>query len=126
MIKIFLSQGMANRSDDEILEERHRCTEALRYYFKKEIDEDIEIIDFIITEDPPEGANAGCWYLGKSIEMMSQADYVAFLPRFQAYRGCKIERYIAAEYNICPLYFDAEGHLFTVSLYHLHSKQNDL
>ena len=112
-VKVFLSQGMANRSDDEILEERHRCIEALQYYFKKETDEDIEIIDSFITEDPPEGSNPGCWYLGKSIETLSQADYAVFLPRFQDYRGCRLEKRIASEYDICTICFDAECHLVT-------------
>ena len=40
------------------------------------------------------------WFLGKSIELLSQADVVYFVKGWDKARGCKIEHQCAVAYNI--------------------------
>lgn len=40
------------------------------------------------------------WYLGKSIEFLSKADYAYFAKGWENYRGCRIEHECAVQYGI--------------------------
>ena len=91
--KVFIIQAMNSRSDDEILSERRAIVERLREY-------GYEPIDSYISEDAPEWAYAPVWYLGRSVELLSRADYIYLTPGWEAGRGCRIEQAIAEEYNI--------------------------
>ena len=109
MKKIFISQGMINRTEEEIRVEREECIKDLRDFVKEHFNDDIEIIDSIIEEDPPEGCNAGVWFLGQSLILMSKADFVALLPRWVHYRGCRIEAKTADDYGIPQIVFDDDA-----------------
>lgn len=94
MKKLFISQPMRGRPDDEVIYERYRIAEMVRLI----IGEDVEVIDSFL-EDAPFCARP-LWFIEKSIELLSQADYVYFADGWQAYRGCRIERQCALEYGI--------------------------
>lgn len=94
MKKLFISQPMKGKTDEQILKERHNIINKV----KKEVNEDIILIDSFLT-DVPENAKP-LWYLGKSLELMSEADIVAFASGFEKYRGCKIEHECALSYEI--------------------------
>ena len=45
------------------------------------------------------GDDVGVWYLGKSLQLLSEADLVFFVNDWENYRGCAIEREVAEEYG---------------------------
>lgn len=97
MKKLFISQPMRGLTDEEILKVR----EEIKIKAEKEIGEEIELIDSFIKEYPGEiNKVIPVYYLGKSIQFLSQADVVYFGGDWKNARGCKIEREIAKEYGI--------------------------
>ena len=94
--KLFISCPMNGRTEENIkksMVKMHKIAEAV---FEQELD----VIDTYIEEDPPEGFNSGVWYLGKSIEMMAEADYFIGMDRCGIYKGCSLETKIAYDYHI--------------------------
>ena len=65
------------------------------------IGEPLELIDSFIKDYPGEiNKCIPVWYLGKSIQLLSQADIVYFGDDWRNARGCKIEYEIAIAYGI--------------------------
>ena len=95
MKKLFISQPMRDKTDEEIKEERAEIVKRVTERF-----DEVEAIDSFIEENAPENANAGLWYLGKSLELLSAADCAYFAEGWQNYRGCKIEHECAVQYGI--------------------------
>ncbi len=95
MKKLFISQPMRDKTDEEIKEERAEIVKRVTERF-----DEVEAIDSFIEENAPENANAGLWYLGKSLELLSTADCAYFAEGWQNYRGCKIEHECAVRYGI--------------------------
>lgn len=97
MKKIFISQPMRGLTDEEILKAR----EEIHIKAEKKIGEPVELIDSFINEYPGEiNKSIPVWYLGKSIQFLSQADVAYFGGDWRNARGCKIEHEIAKEYGI--------------------------
>lgn len=97
MKKLFISQPMRCLTDEEILKAR----EEIRIKAEKTIGEPVELIDSFIKDYPGEkNKSIPVWYLGKSIQFLSQADIVYFGGEWRSARGCKIEHEIAKEYGI--------------------------
>lgn len=94
MIKLFISQPMNGKTNEEILAVREKAIESA----KRNIGEDVEVIDSFF-KDAPADANP-LWYLAKSLELMSTADVVYFAKDWEKYRGCRIENTCAVEYGI--------------------------
>lgn len=95
MIKVFISQPMQNKTDEQIEAERKRAMEAI----KKEYDgEEVEIIDSFFKGAPHDAKPL--WFLGKSFELLSTADVAYFVKGWDNYRGCKMEHTAAIEYGI--------------------------
>ena len=94
-MKIFISQAMNGLTEEQIRERRARITEYLETQF-----DDFEIIKSILEpgEHPP------LWYLGKSIEMLSEADLAVFDENWYKSRGCRIEFECCVQYNIKMLF----------------------
>lgn len=97
MKRIFISQPMKGKTDDEIKQERQRIVDAC----VNEYGNDIEIIDSIDSffKVRPYGTNSA-WFLGKSIESLSTADAVYFADGWNKARGCRIEHQVAVDYGI--------------------------
>ena len=94
MIKVFISQPMKGKSDEEILRER----EAAKKRIFKNVQDEICILDSFFQGAP---ANARpLWYLGESLKLLSTADIAYFVPGWEAARGCKIEHECAVRYGI--------------------------
>lgn len=94
MKKLFISQPMNKKTDEEILKER----EAAIIKAKDVCGEDVEVIDSFFQSAP---VNAKpLWFLSKSLELLSTADIVCFAPGWEEARGCKIEHMCAVEYGI--------------------------
>ena len=102
--KIFVSLPMRDRSVDEIREDMNDILDMIRPGYA-EIGEDVELINTVWTDTPgPDILEESVWYLGRSIQALSEADIAIFHPGWREARGCIIEHMICAMYNI-P-YFD--------------------
>ena len=93
MKKLFISQPMRDKTDEESLAERAKAIETVEKY----IGEKVEVIDSFI-QGAPHDANP-MWYLGESIKLLSEADIVYFCRGWALYRGCCIEHQCALEYG---------------------------
>lgn len=94
MKKLFISQPMAGKTDEEIFAERERAIKAAEELLR----EPVEVIDSFFRSAPV-GAKP-LWFLGKSLELLSDADIAYFAKDWQKARGCKIEHECAVEYGI--------------------------
>lgn len=95
MKKLFISQPMRGKTDEEIKTERAEIINRVTERFGE-----VEVIDSFIEENAPGNANSGLWYLGKSLELLSTADCAYFAEGWKNYRGCKIEHECAVQYGI--------------------------
>ena len=96
MKKLFISCPMKGRTEDAIKEsmkKMHKIAEAV-------FGEELEVIDSYIPGNAPDAANRPVWYLGKSIQMMSEADYFIGIRGTYEFNGCDIEARVAVEYDI--------------------------
>lgn len=97
MKKIFISQPMMGLTDEEILNKRQEIMKNA----EKVIKEPVELIDSFIEDYPGEiNKHIPVFYLGKSIQFLSQADVAYFGGDWRNARGCKIENEIAKQYGI--------------------------
>lgn len=94
MKRLFISQPMKGKTDNEILSERKAAVESA----EKELGEKVEVIDSFFRNAPTEAKPL--WFLGKSIELLSTADVAYFAKGWESARGCRIEHKCAAEYGI--------------------------
>lgn len=85
--KMFISQPMNGRTEEEIIKERRDIAKLLPA--------NCEMLDtlFDLDTDNP------IMYLAKSIEKLAEADCVIFIPGWEDARGCKIEFEIAKAYG---------------------------
>lgn len=94
MKKLFISQPMKGKSDEEILKEREKAIEKA----KKLVGEPVEVIDSFFQNAPADARPL--WFLGKSLQLLSTADVAYFAPGWNDARGCRIENESAIEYGI--------------------------
>lgn len=94
MKKLFISQPMKDKTDEQILAERKKAIEAT----EEIVGEDVEVIDSFFQSAPVDARPL--WFLGKSLELLSTADIAYFTPGWSEYRGCKIEHECAVQYGI--------------------------
>lgn len=95
MKKLFISQPMANLTEEQIRKARQHAIEEIGKIYGEE---EVEVIDSIIT-DETEGKGP-IWFLGKSIELMAEADLCVFLDGWADARGCRVEHLVAEEYGV--------------------------
>lgn len=94
MKKLFISQPMKDKTDEEILRVREKAIESA----KCKLGEEVEVIDSFFQNAPHDAKPL--WFLGKSLELLSTADVVYFAKGWEEARGCKIENMCAIEYGI--------------------------
>lgn len=94
MKRLFISQPMRGKTDEEILSVREKAIESA----ERNLGEKVEAIDSFFQRAPVDAFPL--WYLAKSLELMSTADVVYFAKDWEQYRGCKIEHTCAIEYGI--------------------------
>ena len=95
MKKLFISQPMRDKTDEEIKSERNDIIGKVKERYP---DTEIEVIDSFF-ENAPHDAKP-LWFLGKSLELLSIADIAYFADGWEEYRGCSIEHKCAIEYGI--------------------------
>lgn len=85
---------MKGKSDEEILATRDRAMIAAA----KRLGEPVLVLDSFIQGAPAEARPL--WYLGKSLQVLSEADIAFFAKGWNRARGCKIEHLCADEYGV--------------------------
>lgn len=97
-IKVFISQGMSDKSNEEIKVVRQKVKEDISALLHAEI----EVIDSYFEGEAQN--NKPIFLLGKAIQKLNEADLVVFVSDcWQNYRGCKIEYEICKQYEIRSL-----------------------
>ena len=94
-MKVFISQPMRDKTNEEILKERDR---AISRIYEKYHSVDVEILDTFFKDAPHEAKPL--WFLGKSLEILSNADLAYFIGDWRNYRGCLMEHMACIKYNI--------------------------
>lgn len=94
MKKLFISQPMRGKTDEEILAVREKAIRSA----EKMLGEPVEVIDSFFQSAPADARPL--WFLGKSLELLSTADVAFFAEGWNEFRDCKIEHTCAVEYNI--------------------------
>lgn len=107
MKKLFISQPMRGKTDEEILAVREQAIQSAQ----RVLGEEVKVIDsfFRGVQDDPE-AMRSLWCLGESIKLMAKADVAYFAEGWEEARGCRIEHECAIEYGVATIegYRDAE------------------
>ena len=93
MKKLFISQPMRGRTDEEILAARADAIQVA----KDALGEDVEVLDSFFQD--LSGASP-LQHLGRAIALMAEADVVYFAPGWQTARGCCVEHECARQYGI--------------------------
>ena len=97
MAKLFVSCPMRGRTEEQIrnsMDQMHKIAEAI-------FNEKFEVIDTWIADNAPACNREQLWYLGKSIEMLSQADaFIGVYDDKKEFDGCIVENYTAKLYGI--------------------------
>lgn len=94
MKKLFISQPMRGKTDEEILAERKKAIESA----ERNLGEPVEVIDSFFQNAPADARPL--WFLGKSLELLSTADIAYFAKGWEDARACRIENQCAIEYGI--------------------------
>lgn len=94
MKKLFISQPMKGKTDEEILAVREKAIKSA----EEKLGEPVEVIDSFFQSAPADARPL--WFLGKSLELLSTADVAFFAKGWEEARGCKIENTCAIEYGI--------------------------
>ena len=104
MIKIFISQPMNGKTDEEIRLEREIAIKDAKKQVSEIYPEDwdvdgnqSEIMDTVIKDYSPD--THPLVYLGESIKMLAEADVVYFARGWFNARGCCIEHDCAKKYG---------------------------
>lgn len=94
-MRVFISQPMRNKTQEEIETRRAEIIKAIN---NKYLNEHIEFIYSIIEQNPVDTTYIPVWYLGESIKKLSNATIAYFDKGWEMARGCQIE------YNVCKAY----------------------
>lgn len=94
MKKLFISQPMNGKTDEEILAVRKKAIESA----ERELGEKVEVIGSFFKGVPAD--TKPMWFLAKSLELLSTADAAYFAKGWENARGCKIEHECAVQYGI--------------------------
>lgn len=98
MKKLFISQPMRGKSDEEILATREKAIESAKRMLETE---DVEVIDSFFQSAPADAKPL--WFLGKSLELLAGADVAFFAKGWEDARGCRIEKMCAIEYGVATI-----------------------
>lgn len=95
-LKVFISQPMAGRTDEEILKERNDIMDHLRKLYA---DKDVVLVNSFFDLDI-QSKRPNVRMLGMSIELLAEVDLMVQAPNWFCARGCNVENLVASEYDI--------------------------
>lgn len=87
-MKLFISQPMKGKTDEEILAERENAISKFK---------NVEVIDSFFKGAPHDATPL--WYLVESLKLLGKADVVYFCKDWEKYNGCTIEHECAMRYG---------------------------
>lgn len=96
MKKLFVSVPIKGRTETEIKASIQKMKKIAEVYEGEEL----ELIDSYVKDNPPKGNHQSVWYLGKSLEKLSEADIFIGIENDFDWSGCYIERTTAHRYGI--------------------------
>lgn len=96
MKKLFVSVPMKGRTEEEIKASIQKMKKIAEVYEGEEL----ELIDSYVEGNPPKDNHQSVWYLGKSLEKLSEADIFIGIEGDYDWNGCYIERQVACRYSI--------------------------
>ena len=97
MKKLFISQPMRGKTNEEILAERQKAIEMAELM----LEEKVEVIDSFFMNAPVDAKPL--WYLGESLKLLATADVAYFAKGWEEARGCRVEKMCAIEYGIATI-----------------------
>ena len=100
-MKVFISQPMNERTEDEVLNEREEICKTFNIT-KDELIDSYEK-DF---EQFKDCNRIHVGYLGDSIRLLGYADLVIFAPYWDRTCGCRIEHKVCEEYGIPYIHWE--------------------
>ena len=95
-IKVFISQVMRDKTEEEILTERNLAIDKVKKIFPNR---EVEIIDSYFEDYNPTGGSIPLKYLSKAVDKVVLTEVSTYTAR-----GCKIEHQCAVEYGINRIY----------------------
>ena len=99
MTKVFISQPMKDKTNQEIEQERKKIIEKVERYFGE-----VEVIDSFFKDAPHDAKPL--WFLGKSLELLSNANAIVLGKGWERSGGCRIEHECAIQYGISVIYIE--------------------
>lgn len=104
MKKLFVSVPTKGRTAEEIKASIQKMKKIAEIYEGEEL----ELIDGYVEDNPPKNNSQAIWYLGKSLEKLSEADIFIGIEDDYDWSGCYIERMTAHKYNIKSYHVPAD------------------
>lgn len=100
-MKIFIAQKMTGLTDEQIEEKRNRIALACSRYYG----DDIMVLDqFHLEYDVPDDITSddgiGIYLLGRSLQILAEADLVVFDDDISTSKGSLVEEFVTKTYNI--------------------------
>ncbi len=95
MVRLFISQPMNGKTKEEIQEEKEIIIQNVKEKYP-----DVVVINSYFEDYNPDCGCVPLKYLGKSLELLADADIAYFAEGWKNYRGCRIEHTCAMEYGI--------------------------
>ena len=96
MKKLFVSVPMKGRTEEEIKASIQKMKKIAEIYEGEEL----ELIDSYVEGNPPKNNHQSVWYLGKSLEKLSEADIFIGIEDDYDWSDCYIEKITAHKYGI--------------------------
>lgn len=97
MKKLFVSVPMRGRTEEAIKTSITKMKAIAEVYEGEEL----ELIDSYMPGSAPENVNRRIWHLGRSIELMAEADvFIGCGNAYERYPGCDIEFDVARYYQV--------------------------
>ena len=92
-MRVMISQPMKGLTLEQITLNRAEAVKRLEA-------EGHEVVDSIVTDEPPANSNQALFCLGKSFQIMAKCDAVLFLEGWDKARGCRMERAACEAYGV--------------------------
>ena len=101
MIKVFISVPMRGRKKEDIEYSIRKMKRIARAYLAdNDIEADnIDFINTIVSDNPPQNVDDKIWYLGASLQLLSKADYLVCPLDIYQIPGCQTEKDVFYRYK---------------------------
>lgn len=88
MKKLFISQPMKGKTDEEILAERKKAIRSA----ERQLGEPVEVIDSFFQSAPVDAKPL--WYLGESLKLLAEADVAYFAKGMAGSKGMQNRKHM--------------------------------